>query len=55
LLGYGNWWLLPYGYILSKNLKPINYDQMLEKGKIGVDAIKRVYSKVLKMRIEKIF
>jgi hypothetical protein len=28
---------------------------MLEKGKIGVDAIKRVYSKVLKKRIEKNF
>ena len=36
--------LLPYGYILSNKLKPSNYDQMLEKGKIGVSAIKSVNS-----------
>lgn len=44
LHSYGNWWLTPYGYILSSKLKPDNYDKMVEKGKIGAAAIKQLYN-----------
>ena len=37
---YGNWWLLPWSWTSSP--RPDDYDDMLEKARIGTDAIERV-------------
>lgn len=35
---YGNWWLLPYGN--SYTVRPSNYNDMMDKGRIGAAAIR---------------
>lgn len=37
---YGNWWLLPYSW--SETIFPQDYNELLEKARIGTAAIKSV-------------
>ena len=45
LHSYGNWWLLPYGN--SNVIRPQNYNDLMDKGRIGAAAIKAYKSRKL--------
>ncbi len=47
---YGNWWLLPYGN--SYTVRPTNYNDMMDKGRIGAAAIKAYKSKILTLKMK---
>ena len=39
---YGNWWLTPFGN--SYSVRPANYADLLAKGKVGLEAIRKYKS-----------